>query len=228
MPEGSQRVELVARLQLGEQPRARADCLEDEPTGVVLDPRNAEGPPEQRCRAIAAAELREGAGHRCRGEMRQPHHQLEQSTSKPFHDEDLAGLERRSAQIRRHDTACTTPSRYSRTVATRTLFPDACRPMASTSADAVSSEVQHGIRRCSAASLMRYPSFTVRPTAAAAPPSARKSSSSVPKFETVLMTIDTRPSSITSMTLGRPCPILPTDTADIPALARAVAVPPVA
>ena len=98
---------------------------------------------------------REGPGHRGCSQVGQSHDQLQESLPEPLHHKDLAGLERGPAQIRSHDTACTTPSRYSRTVATRTLFPEVCRPIASTSATAVSSDVQHGMRRCSAASLIR-------------------------------------------------------------------------
>src|SRR4029077_16314586 len=228
VPERPEHVERVAGLQLREQAGSRTDRLEDEAAGIVLDPCNAERSSQQRRGGLTTSQLRKRARRCGCGEVRQSRDQLQESAAKPFHHEHLTGLEGGPAQIGGHDTAWTTPSRYSRTVATLTLFPDVWRPMASTSAAAVSSDVQLGMRRCSAASRMRYPSFTVRPTAASAPPSARKSSSSVPKFETVLITMDTRPSSITSMTLGRPWPILPTDTAEMPALASAAADPAVA
>ena len=105
MSERSQRVERIPRLQSGEQTGARADCLEDESAGVVLGPRDAEGTAEQRCRAPATSQLRKGSRHRSRGEMRQPHDQLEEAAPEPFHDEHLTGLEGRPAEIRGHETA---------------------------------------------------------------------------------------------------------------------------
>ena len=70
VPERSETVERVAGLQLGEQARPRTHGLEDEAAGVVMGPRNAERPAQQRRRSAAAAELRERAGHRGCGEVR--------------------------------------------------------------------------------------------------------------------------------------------------------------
>ena len=59
VPERAERVERITRLQLREQPRPRADRLEDEAAVVVLGPGDAERAPQQRRGAPAAAQLRE-------------------------------------------------------------------------------------------------------------------------------------------------------------------------
>ena len=74
--------------------------------------------------------------------MRQTRDQFQQTAAEALHHEHLALLERGPAQVRRHVTDWTRPSRYACTVATRTLCPEVCRPIASTSAAAVSSDVQ--------------------------------------------------------------------------------------
>ena len=107
-PEG---VERIAGLQLREQPRSGADCFEHEPAGVVLGPGDAERSSKQRRGALAAAQLRKGPRQRRGGKVRQPRHQLQEPAPEPLHHEDLTRLASGPAQIRGHDTACTTPSR---------------------------------------------------------------------------------------------------------------------
>jgi len=148
-------VDWIAGLQLGEQARPRTHCLEHEAAGVILGPGDAERTAQQWRRSGAASQLRKRSRRRGCGKVRQARDQFQQTAAEALHHEYLALLERGPAQIRRHVTAWTSPSRYACTVATRTLCPEVCRPMASTSAAAVSSDVQHGMRRCSAASLMR-------------------------------------------------------------------------
>src|ERR1019366_6188658 len=119
-----QRVERITRLEVGEEPRAGADRFEHEPAGVVLCPRNTERTAEQRRRARAAAQLGKWTGQRGGGEMGQPRDQLQDPSPELLDDEHLTRLECGVPQIRGHDTVWTTPSRYWRTVATRTLFPE--------------------------------------------------------------------------------------------------------
>ncbi len=104
---------------------------------------------------VAAAKLRELPGQRGRCQVRQSNAHLDHATTEGLDRHHLTALIARAAQRGGHDIAPTAPSRYARTGPTAKRSPACCLIIASTRAAAVSSDVQHGMRRCSAASRMR-------------------------------------------------------------------------